>query len=314
MIRLLTLGILSLAPSAQGAITAGLVGYFDFEDSGITNQAAAVGSDYGGTFENGTNSLGAAATGVFGASSGTSGGKVGNGVQFSATTGTSTSGVTIPIGFGGGQDLGASFTVSSWVKLNGSPADTTSDRYFVYEGGTLAATGNYDISLSVRDTTGTFGDANILADNFQFFSQGGTGGDGASGPSGSAEGRTITASAATAPGQWAHLVQTYQAGATNTTVTTYLNGVAFGSVLTNLNTNISSTGFVLGRARFSVNDRAFDGMIDEVAMWNRGLTQEEITEVYTLGFNGEVIPEPSAVVLGGLAGMLALLRRRRSGP
>ncbi|MCW1925937.1 LamG domain-containing protein [Luteolibacter arcticus] len=313
MTRLITFGILSLVPLAQGAITAGLVGYFDFEDSGITNQAGAVGSTAVPTFENGANTLGAAATGVFGASSDTSGGKVGNGILFSATTGSSTAGVTIPIGFGTGQDLGASFTVSSWVKLNSSPATTATNRYFVYEGGTLAA-GNYDISLSVRDTTGTFGDVNTLADNFQFFSQGGTGGDGASGPSGSTEGRTLTASAATAPGQWVHLVQTYQAGATNTTVTTYLNGVAFGSVLTNLNTNISSAGFVLGRARSGSNDRAFDGIIDEVAMWNRGLTQEEITEVYTLGVNGQAVPEPSAAIFGGLAGMLALLRRRRACP
>lgn len=303
--------LLSAAPLAHGAVTSGLVGYFDFEGSGITNQAGAVGSDYAGPFENGGNTLGAAGTGVFGASSGTSGGRVGNGILFSATTGSSTAGVTIPIGFGGGQDLGATFTVSSWVMLNGSPADTTSDRYFIYEGGNLAATGNYDISLSVRDTTGTFGDANTLADNFQFFSQGGTGGDGASGPSGSAEGRTITASGATAPGQWVHLVQTYQAGATNTIISTYINGVAFGSVLTNANANISSVGFVLGRARLSANDRPFDGMIDEVAMWNRSLTEEEISEVYQRGLNNQAIPEPSAMILGSFGVSLILRRRKR---
>lgn len=310
MNHLIALSLLLATPLAHGAVTAGLVGYFDFESSGITNRAGTVGSDYAGPFENGSNSLGAAGTGVFGASSGTSGGISGNGILFSGTTGSSTAGVTIPIGFGGGQDLGSTFTVSSWVMLNGSPADTTSDRYFVYEGGNLSATGNYDISLSVRDTIGTFGDADTVANNFQFYSQGASGGDGASGPSGSGEGKTITASAATAPGQWVHLVQTYQAGATNTIISTYINGVAFGSVLTNANANISSSGFVVGRARLSANDRPFDGMIDELAMWNRNLTQEEITELYNRGLNNQAIPEPTAMILGSF-GVLLILRRRR---
>ena len=53
MHHFLLAAVFGFAPAAHAALTAGLVGYFDFE-SNLNNQAAAVGSDYSGTFENGS--------------------------------------------------------------------------------------------------------------------------------------------------------------------------------------------------------------------------------------------------------------------
>jgi hypothetical protein len=276
----------SMAAHSSAALTAGLVGYFDFQ-SDLSNQAAAVGSDYGGPFENGTLSETDAVTDYTVA---TSGGRAGNGlnVQVAASTGSVNS-MTIPIGFGAGQDLGASFTVSSWVKLDATTASNGSARYFIYEG-----VNNFDLSLSLRAVSGAAG-----INDVQVFTEG----------TGGAIAGQATFADAGDPGTWLHLVQVYAAGPTNTTLSTYVNGTLQGTTLTNANTNISATGIVLGRARTGTNNRHFDGMIDELGLWNRELDSSEITALYNAGQNGLAIPEPSAALMGGL-GLLALLRRR----
>ncbi|WP_265594835.1 LamG domain-containing protein [Haloferula sp. BvORR071] len=276
---------LGMSTASHAVLTAGLVGYFDFESS-LTNQAAAVGSDYGGTFEDGSLTETDAITDY---TVGASGGRSGNGlnVQVAGTTG-SVNGVTIPIGFGGGQDLGASFTVSSWVNLDATTASNGSARYFVYEG-----LNNFDLSLSLRAVSGAAG-----INDIQVFTEG---------TSGAIAAQATYADLAT-PGEWVNIVQVYAAGATNTTISTYINGTLQGT-MANANANISATGILLGRARGGTNNRHFDGMIDEVGLWNRALDQDEVTAIFTAGQNGQAIPEPAAALLGSL-GLIALLRRR----
>jgi len=58
------------------------------------------------------------------------------------------------------------------------------------------------------------------------------------------------------------------------------------------------------------NNRNWNGLIDEVAVWNRTLTIDEVAELYNSGA-GSAIPEPATMSLLALGG-LALLRRRRS--
>lgn len=284
--HLLLASALGFTPASHAALTAGLVGYFDFE-SNLANKASSVGSDFGGTFEDGSLSE---TDSVADYTVGTTGGRAGNGldVQVTAATGSVNS-VTIPIGFGGGQDLGASFTVSTWVKLDTSPAANGTGRYFIYEG-----TNNFDLSLSLRAVSGATG-----VNDVQVFTEG----------TGGAIAGQATFADAGEPGTWIHLVQVYAAGATNTTLSTYINGTLQGTTLTNANANISATGIVLGRARTGTNTRHFDGMIDELGLWNRTLDQTEVTSLYNLGLNGQSIPEPSIALLGGF-GLLALLRRR----
>jgi len=62
----------------------------------------------------------------------------------------------------------------------------------------------------------------------------------------------------------------------------------------------------------------FDGLIDDMAIWNRPLTTQEVQHIYVQGLNGkgvkaQVIPEPSSLVLWSLVagGALALVWRRR---
>jgi MYXO-CTERM domain-containing protein len=62
------------------------------------------------------------------------------------------------------------------------------------------------------------------------------------------------------------------------------------------------------------NGREFNGLIDDLAMWDRAISEDEIGLIYSNGLAGNslasVIPEPSSALLG-LLGALGLLRRRR---
>jgi hypothetical protein len=83
----------------------------------------------------------------------------------------------------------------------------------------------------------------------------------------------------------------------------------------------SFTNLLFGRERNSpdpTGDRDWDGMIEELAIWDRALTGSEInngvggvdaTSLYQRGLSGIAIPEPGAALLGGF-GLLALMRRR----
>lgn len=60
--------------------------------------------------------------------------------------------------------------------------------------------------------------------------------------------------------------------------------------------------------------REFDGQIDDLAMWDRGLTQEEVSQIFAFGQAGTAlgaIPEPSSalLVISGL--LMGAVRRKR---
>ena len=115
------------------------------------------------------------------------------------------------------------------------------------------------------------------------------------------------------PGTWQQVLLTYSSDGTNTTLTTYIDGVAQAGVITETTSALSDTGIHIGNARTGAGTRAFDGKIDEFGAWNRVLTSTEISQVYQNGLNGNAltVPEPSSTALLGLGGIALILRRRK---
>lgn len=293
MKRYILLGALASLPSlSHGAITTGLVAYFDFESAGTTqtNRAQAVGSDVTGTLVNGTllnadSAVGATAV----ATAGAAGGKFGNGLSVTPTTAQS-SGMNVAIGTGGvagNGNLGTSFTISTWFKLDAGPLVTNANRYFVWEDSQANSIDSTpEVSLEMRGGTAATG-----AGYTPQFYVGGSG--------------TRTAGAADV-NTWVFGLQTFAFDGSNYIVTSYINGAAVGTPVSTA--TVLSPGLNFGRARDETNNRGFDGTLDDIALWNRVLTGEEISYLAA----GGVIPEPATALLGG-AGALLLLRRRRVG-
>jgi hypothetical protein len=259
-------------PATQGALTSNLVAYYDFEDL-----ASAPGTGATDLVVTGTGNTVGLATGV-----------AGSAAEFTGTTGNV---LTASLGFGGGgaNQLGDNFTVSAWYNLNTDAASGAS-RFFVFEGNT-----DYDISYGLRASGGEPG-----FNDTQTFTNAATGTD----PS------ALHLDVHT-PGTWQHVLMTYQSDEGTTTITTYID-LNEASVLSLPTAELSSGAINIGNARNTALNRAFDGRIDEFGAWNRVLTQEEIGQAYDLGLNGQAlnIPEPSAALLCGLAGLGALIRRR----
>lgn len=89
-------------------------------------------------------------------------------------------------------------------------------------------------------------------------------------------------------GLWHHLVVT---GVNGGTGRLYVDGV-LESTSTGLNDPTVSIGSNTTRLCIGcnpANGREFNGLIDEVAMWNRELTPAEITAIYDAGANGEAL-------------------------
>jgi hypothetical protein len=80
--------------------------------------------------------------------------------------------------------------------------------------------------------------------------------------------------------QWMHIVVVY--GFTNKTITVYRNGVRFGLVLVLSGTPVFPS---VNRAKYigsyaATMHRITDGSLDEVRIYNRGLSAEEVAQHY----------------------------------
>jgi hypothetical protein len=93
---------------------------------------------------------------------------------------------------------------------------------------------------------------------------------------GTAVGNVCTSNLLVVPGAWRYVVLTLNAGV----LSFYFEGnlIYSCSNMNNSNSNGSKTYF--GRQSFGLNEN-WDGKLDDIAIYNRALTQEEITALYT---------------------------------
>lgn len=164
--------------------------------------------------------------------------------------------VVVPVGT---AQLGTSFTIAAWHKLSPGAANT-SNRYHVFE-----ASDNFDVSWGTLNSAFT-----TPQTSYQYLAYVGESPAGGFGPTG------VTTN------QWHHIAYCVSSDGTTSTLRLYVDGALFGSrtVATSL---VSFTNLHFGRHRTVAGDRDWDGLIDEVALWNRSLTANDVKELYLRG-------------------------------
>ena len=275
---LLPLALAATALSAHAAgIHSGLLSYWDFEGN-FEDSAAGLAGNASTVDDNG--SAGSAVS--IG-----SGGPLGSFGNFSRS-GLGTENVVAVSDSADVVAAGESLTISTWFTVNSFDQGWQ---------GLIAHGEGSDYRIARRGTDSVMGYA------------GGTGDI-----PGSAIGADVTG------GGWHHVVAISEAGVSTRI---WIDGalVETGGVPT-IADNGSGQLFIGGNPQgdggsTDVNQyRPWNGSIDDVAMWNRALTDLEVAQIYTAGQNGiplgAMIPEPSTGLLGLLGLALATRRRRQS--
>ena len=211
-------------------------------------------------FTNHATASGPDGTPLNGALAATTGGIVGNALNLADPT--LNQHLNLATAYGEGALLGQQFTISTWYQLRENPISNGSSRYFVFEGET-----DFDISFGLRNL--------------------------GLGEPGMNDGQVYTTGAssnladAALPG-WHHVLQTYTLQGANVEIVTFVNAQLI-STLTTTASGLSGPAINFGASRSNVVNRGFDGLIDEIAIWNRPLSVAEATTVYALGLGGTAI-------------------------
>jgi hypothetical protein len=160
-------------------------------------------------------------------------------------------------------DLGVNFTISAWHALTPGVANT-STRYHTFETET-----GFDVSWGTANTTFT-----TPQTSYPYLAYIGEGPSGGFGPS------------SVASQAWHHVAYSVSSDGTTSTLRLYVDG-QFLSSRTIATSLIDFAALLFGRQRTSTaGDRDWDGMIDEVALWNRTLHANEVTDIYQRGNAG----------------------------
>jgi len=180
------------------------------------------------------------------------------------------------------------FTITAWVNLDDAPA---------YDG--IFSARNVNWGLNVNQTgTG-------LAFDYRFDNSPGGGSSGLDSPGGSA---TVD--------RWHHLAMTWITDGANSTGKIYLDGVKLGPEA--IDTSLVYDAWDVND-RWNIGDdpccggRELNAQLDDLAVWDEVLTDQQITNIYNGGLAGvdapTAVPEPSMSLLAGI-GLLGLIRRR----
>lgn len=274
--RLSLIALAGLLPilTARADLNSGLIAYYTFEDAGAAGLLNKVpgSSEHNGAYGNGTNHT--AVIPATGAGAGFAGNAAYAGAEVDNTTDRSTmlvgkalnvqkDDLSTTAGSGwfnvptlGTATLGSNFAISAWFYLapDADNTGTVTDvlRDYVFEGAT-----NYDVSFGTNDLDGS-----------TFVSWIGE-------SSGAQNAGTLST------GQWNHVVHVFSQSGANTTLSVYINGTKVGNTVSTATTNMNFPSLNFGAARNGT--RVFDGMLDEVAVWNRPLTANEVTELHQRG-------------------------------
>jgi len=128
-------------------------------------------------------------------------------------------------------------------------------------------------------------------------------------------------SSISAPGyrlnQWNHVVGVIIATPSGGQHLYYVNGVLVAQIslpgLTSLPGNLDVENVLIGKTYEA--SRNFNGLIDEVAIWNRALDTQEVDLIYNtyggsvMAYQQVLIPEPTSLILLSLAVLLFIKRR-----
>jgi hypothetical protein len=270
--------------SASAELLDGLVAYYDFQ-SDLTNKAPDTLGFYNAT------PIGSVTAGWTGVGSPTRSTMLAGNALNIVDGESATNFIRVNMGVGssvgpGGGNLAGNFSISTWQYLSPVAVDS-GERFYVYE-----PSETYDISW------GTSG-ANYLAYNSQ-----------AAGPS--------IPIVSLANNTWHHVIHTFTISGSNVLLDVYVNGNKIGTTLSSPLTDMNFPMINFGNARNGEN-RVWDGMLDEIAIWDRPLSAAEVTTVYQTGLAGQsllspvTVPEPSTLALGvSLLAGLGLLQTRRS--
>ncbi|NQT40926.1 MAG: PEP-CTERM sorting domain-containing protein [Planctomycetes bacterium] len=209
-------------------------------------------------------------------------GLINNALEFHNGTGYGVSGAT-DIGDGASE-----LTLSMWIRPDGKSN---------WDGLLTSASGGFT-GMALAD----YNSQGYLAPTFRVMNAG-----------------NVTSTIDTPVGEWSHVVAVWKSGEMHRI---YINGQlganndaqAYAGLL-----GIDQPWYI-GRDRL-FTDRWFDGLLDDVGIWERALTEDEISTIYGAGLKGidlahaaaSVVPEPSSFVLAAL-GLLAVVfcvRRRK---
>lgn len=236
----------AMGPVGGTPPTSGLVGHWKLDETSGTSAADSSGSALTGTMQ-----------GSMDAAADTVGGKLATALDFDGTNDR------ISLGTSNTLNLYNDFTVSAWI----NPRDMgESDGGIGYDIGTVFS----------RYTNGASGYMLLISDysggnRLGFYSEG--------------TGDTIASnSGAITRNAWQHVAVVKQAA--SDTVTLYINGIVVGSGSNDVQSQTNAPAYIGAWPDAPGGVSTFDGAIDDLRVYNRALSAQEVSQLYHYGLSG----------------------------